>query len=67
VETQFFLAVDDCSARFSLPVVLLHNNDIEDTKNYLKDKGKKGTSDLKLDVDKTDPKAGAEQVKKLRT
>jgi hypothetical protein len=66
VETQFFLAVDDCSARFSLPVVVLHNNDIEDTKNYLKNKGKKGTSDLKLDVDKTDPKAGAEQVKKLK-
>jgi hypothetical protein len=65
-KTQFFLGVDDCSAGFSLPVVVLHNNDIEDTKNYLKKIPTAGTDDLRLDIDKTDPDAGADQVKKLK-
>jgi hypothetical protein len=66
VETQFFLAVDDCSARFTLPVVVLHNNEVEDTKNYLKNKDKKGVSDLKLDLDKSSKETGEDQIGKLK-
>ncbi|MGB8702287.1 MAG: DUF4157 domain-containing protein [Thermosynechococcaceae cyanobacterium] len=66
VQTQFFLAVSDCSNGFSLPVVALHNNDVEDTKNYLKEKDKKGVSDLKLDVDKKTKETGDDQVNKLK-
>jgi hypothetical protein len=67
VETQFFLAVDDCSAGFTLPVVVLHNNDVEDTKNYLKNKDKKGVADLKLDVDKSKKETGEDQIAKLKS
>lgn len=67
VQIQFFLAMNDCSNKFSLPVVALHNNDIEDTKSYLKAKGSKGVDDLKLDVDKSDKAAGKQQVDRLKT
>jgi hypothetical protein len=66
VQIQFFLAISDCSNMFALPVVALHNNDIEDTKNYLKQKDKAGVSDLKQDVNKDDKEAGADQVAKLK-
>jgi hypothetical protein len=66
VQIQFFLTVSDCAKGFSLPVVALHNNDVEDTKNYLKEKDKKGVSDLKLDVDKSKKETGADQVTKLK-
>jgi len=66
VQIQFFLAVSDCSKGFSLPVVALHNNDIEDTKNYLKAKDKQGVGDLKLDVDKSNKQTGDDQIKKLK-
>ncbi len=75
VQMKFFLAIKDCSQTFTLPVVALHNNDIEDTKGYLKAKGKAGTADLKKDLDKTitepdkdDPavKTGKQQVKELK-
>jgi hypothetical protein len=67
VKKQFFLAIKDCSASFTLPVVALHNNDIEDTKEYLGKKDKVGVDDLKMDIDKTQKKEGAEDpVKKLK-
>lgn len=67
VKKQFFLAIKDCSDSFSLPVVALHNNDIEDTKEYLGKKDKVGVDDLKLDIDKTQKKEGADDpVKKLK-
>lgn len=66
VHIQFFLTISDCSKGFELPVVALHNNDIEDTKNYLKAKDKKGVGDLKLDVDKSKKETGSDQIKKLK-
>ena len=67
VKKQFFLAIKDCSSSFSLPVVALHNNDIEDTKEYLSKKDKVGVDDLKMDIDKTQKKEGTEDpVKKLK-
>jgi hypothetical protein len=66
VQVQFFLAVSDCSNGFSLPVVALHNNDVEDTKNYLKNKDKQGVSDLKLDVDKSKKETGDDEIAKLK-
>lgn len=66
VHIQFFLTISDCSKAFALPVVALHNNDIEDTKNYLKSKDTKGVEDLKLDVDKSKKETGADQIKKLK-
>ncbi|HEY0546168.1 MAG TPA: DUF4157 domain-containing protein [Pyrinomonadaceae bacterium] len=67
VEKQFFLAIKDCSESYSLPVVGLHNNVIEDTAEYRK-KVKSGTTvtDLKLDIDKTDPKVGEKKVQELK-
>jgi hypothetical protein len=52
-QIQFFLTISQCSQSFSLPVVALHNNDIEDTEGYRDKKDKVGVSDLKTDVDKT--------------
>jgi len=52
VQIQFFLAISECSDRFSLPVVALHNNDTDDTATYRKQKDKKGVGDLKLDINK---------------
>jgi hypothetical protein len=67
VKKQFFLAIKDCSNSFSLPVVALHNNDIEDTKEYLGKKDKVGVDDLKMDVDKTQKKEGSDDpVKRLK-
>ena len=66
VQTEFFLTVADCSSGFSLPVVALHNNDIEDTKNYLSKKDKVGVSDLNLDVDKSKKETGDDQIAKLK-
>jgi hypothetical protein len=75
VKVQFFLTISDCSKSFSIPVVGLHNNDIEDTKEYLKQKDAKGVDDLKRDIDKTQQtdsekeagkEAGTEQGQKLK-
>ena len=63
---QYFLAVKDCSEGFSLPVIVLHNNSVEDTKAYRKDKAAKGVEDLKLDVDKSDKKTGADVIETMR-
>jgi hypothetical protein len=66
VQISFFLAVKHCSQSFSLPVIALHNNAIDDTVTYRADKDKKGVADLKLDIDKTDPEQGAKQVEQLK-
>ncbi|HET6212024.1 MAG TPA: DUF4157 domain-containing protein, partial [Micromonosporaceae bacterium] len=34
VHRQFYLAINDCSNRFRIPVVALHNNAIDDTARY---------------------------------
>ncbi|HEY0606601.1 MAG TPA: DUF4157 domain-containing protein [Herpetosiphonaceae bacterium] len=66
-QKQFFLAIKDCSKSFSLPVVALHNNDITDTAEYLKQKDKVGVADLKTDIDKTKkPAEGADPVQELK-
>jgi len=41
-ERQFFLAIKNCSAGFSLPIIGLHNNTIDDTASYRKDIAKAG-------------------------
>ncbi|MBV9957039.1 MAG: DUF4157 domain-containing protein [Acidobacteria bacterium] len=67
VEKQFFLTIKDCSKSFTLPVVGLHNNVIEDTEQYLsKVSGGTTVTDLKRDIDKTDPKVGEQQLKDLK-
>lgn len=70
VQIQFFLAVKDCSNGFRLPVVALHNNRVNDTKEY---RGKLASglniSDLQgTDIDKTDPAdpGGKKQLDKLK-
>jgi hypothetical protein len=57
-QTQFFLAVKDCSNSFTLPVIGLHDNRTSDTTNYLDLVAKKkiNVDKLKVDVDKTKPK-----------
>ncbi|MCY7272246.1 MAG: DUF4157 domain-containing protein [Phormidesmis sp. CAN_BIN44] len=67
-QTQYFLTIKECSNSFTLPVVGLHNNDTADTAAYLKDITTKkiNVDDLKGDLDKTDPKDGEKQLKKLR-
>ncbi len=67
VKKQFFIAISDCSNSFSLPVVALHNNDVEDTKEYLGKKDKVGVDDLKMDIDKTQKKEGSDDpVERLK-
>jgi hypothetical protein len=41
----------DCSDKFSLPVISLHNNAVNDTAKY--SGGHKGKDEFKLDVDKS--------------
>ena len=56
---QFFLAIDECSGSFSLPVVALHNNSISDTRAFLEAKGAKTDpfKDLPRDLEKAPPPA----------
>lgn len=57
-QTQFFLAIKDCSNAFTLPVIGLHDNRVIDTTTYLDLVAKKkiNVDDLKGDIDKTQPK-----------
>lgn len=66
VKIQYFFAISDCSDSFSLPVVALHNNDLVDTKEYLKKKDKAGVKDLKVNVDKTGEGRGKTEVERLK-
>lgn len=66
VEITFFLALKDCSNNFSLPVVALHNNDIEDTKNYRAKKEGKDVSDLEMDITKGEKKDDPTKLKPLK-
>lgn len=59
---KYFLAISDCSKNFTLPVVALHNNDINDTKTFkseLKKKRPKPGSTDKKEIEK------GEKFKKL--
>ncbi len=52
---KYFLAISDCSKNFTLPVVALHNNDINDTKTFqseLKKKRPKPGSTNKKEIEK---------------
>lgn len=53
-QIQFFLSISQCSHSFSLPVIILHNNDLKDTEKYNQEKQKAGTdlSELKKDFEK---------------
>jgi hypothetical protein len=64
VRTQFFLAIKDCSNKFSLPVIALHNNAVNDTAKYHADTKAKG--EFKLDVDKSNKSTGEDDVKALK-
>jgi hypothetical protein len=64
VRTQFFLAIKDCSKAFSLPVVALHNNAIDDTAEYRADK--KSKSEFNRDVDKSKKETGEDVVESLK-
>lgn len=66
MQMSFFLAIKDCSKGFSLPVVALHNNDIEDTRRYLDKKDTTDLTGLKQDVDKSKKETGADRVEALR-
>lgn len=71
VRIQFFLAIRDCSANFTIPVVALHNNAVTDTATYrrrLADIQASGgnVDDLRMDIDKT-PGAGGPTVDDLRS
>jgi hypothetical protein len=46
-QRQFFLAIKDCSNKFSLPIVALHNNVVTDTANYHKQKGGKPLDEIR--------------------
>lgn len=64
-QIQFFLTVKKGSKNFSIPVVALHNNSIDDTASYMKSKkdksGFKGT-----EIDKTTKDKGKAQMKSLK-
>lgn len=64
-QLQFFFAIKRCSKDFSLPVVALHNNAINDTATFRAKKDKAGVDDLKFDIDKTNEEGGT-QLSKLR-
>lgn len=64
VQTQFFLAIKDCSASFALPVVALHNNAVEDTAKYREDKGSK--AEFGKDVDKSKKETGEDVIDALK-
>lgn len=64
VRTQFFLAIKDCSKGFSLPVVALHNNAVDETAEYRADK--KSKSEFKQDVDKSKKETGEDVVNALK-
>jgi hypothetical protein len=61
---QFFLAIKDCSASFSLPVVALHNNDVDETAEYRAGKGSK--ADFEKDVDKSKKETGEDVIMELK-
>jgi hypothetical protein len=47
VEAQFFIALRDCSNGFTLPIIGLHNNSLDDTASYHADRAKTtGAPDL---------------------
>lgn len=64
-QIQFFLAIKECSSEFSLPVVALHNNAVNDTATFRAKEDKAGVDNLKFDIDKSDDK-GANLLLKLR-
>ncbi|HYG82453.1 MAG TPA: DUF4157 domain-containing protein, partial [Pyrinomonadaceae bacterium] len=66
VQIKFYLAVKDCSNSFSLPVIALHNNAIEDTKDYQKGKAGKDVKDLKLDIAKGKKEDDEKNIKPLK-
>lgn len=63
VQKQFYVAIDTCSRGFTLPVVALHNNSIDDTAQYIKRRkalrGAKTPKDpdegIPTDIDKSAP------------
>lgn len=65
-QRQYFLAIKDCSNNFTLPVVGLHNNALDDTAAYRAKKDRKGVGDLKLDVDKREKATGADVLDTMR-
>ncbi|HEY9420227.1 MAG TPA: hypothetical protein VIW92_02345, partial [Thermoanaerobaculia bacterium] len=75
LKIQYFLTIKDCSAGFTLPVVAIHNNAINDTEKYLKEKkkleaaaAKKGDPnpmDVFKEVDKPEGKHKKSDVEKL--
>ncbi len=69
VQIQYFMSISECSNGFSLPVVALHNNDTEDTKNFTKNKKsaeKKDVDNLKMDIDKSKKETGDDRIAKLK-
>jgi hypothetical protein len=64
-QTQFFLAIDECSSKFTLPVVALHNNAISDTAAYMKRKEKVADPFKELPRDIVKP-AKPDPVKKMK-
>ena len=66
VQIQFFQKLKQCSNSFSLPIVAIHNNTIDDTGAYRAAKAGTNVSDLKKDVTKGAKKDDATNLKPLR-
>ena len=64
VQIAYFLKVKECSNSFSLPVVALHNNAINDTTDYRADK--KPKTEFKLDIEKEGKDKDEEKLKTLK-
>lgn len=52
IQINYFMTVKECSNSFSLPVIALHNNAVNDTKGYRDTKAGKKVEDLKMDIEK---------------
>jgi hypothetical protein len=67
VQIQFFLTLKKGSRDFSIPVIALHNNAIDDTKAYREQKAKQGVTELEgFDVDKSTKATGEDQVARMK-
>ncbi len=68
-QKQFYLAISDCSVRFTIPVVALHNNSLSETLGYRKARTKQDSernSPGVGDVDKSNAQTGAQELETLK-
>jgi hypothetical protein len=61
VQISYFMSVKECSESFSLPVIALHNNAVNDTQAYRDQKAGKKVEELKKDDIEKGPLTGDEK------